>query len=295
MLIKSKLRISNFFVLPPLVAVKSAFVVATFAFLSFPTLKAEEVKPDQPSSSSSEVRTDFVKETKDLVKEPVKEPSAQYKEPSAPTLRAPGKIVVGVVSSESRAEFDSKIIPFFKDQWANCSSCELRNLSIYDEKGSFSERLSLAQLETALDGVQFLLINVNWRYKADEHKAMAENLKKIAAKNIIIVGAAGYPKEGESSAPLSRTLLCQVPDLIIIGEINERERLLGSSYFGPEMLTAIKPPRDYIGKGLGPSFFAAKLAQNYTRKLPVDWLAHFRNQKLKSRKIWPQVEEFFQR
>jgi hypothetical protein len=61
------------------------------------------------------------------------------------------------------------------------------------------------------------------------------------------------------------------------------------------MLTAIRPPKEYLGKGLGPAFFVSKFAQNYSRKLPHDWLVHFRTQKMKSRKIWPQVDDFFSR
>lgn len=224
----------------------------------------------------------------------VAEPVA-IKTPAEPVLKAPGKIVVGIVSSENRADFESKVVPFFKEQWANCSNCELRNLSSYDEKGNFNESVLAAQLEGSLSSVSFLLFNVNWKYRAEEHKALTELLKKVATGGMVVIGAAGYPKEGESSAPLSRTLLAQVPNLVIIGEINERERLLGASYFGPEMLTAIKPPKAYLGKGLGPAFFTAKFAQGFSRKLPQDWVSHFRNQKMKSRKIWPQVEEFFLR
>ncbi len=219
----------------------------------------------------------------------------QKPEAAPPVLKAPGKISVGVVSGETRTDFESKVLPFFKDQWSNCSACEVRNLSVYDEKGNWNVRALVSELEASLSSVTFLLFNVNWRFRAEEDKVLVDLLKKATANGVIVIGSAGYPKEGESSAPLKRTVLGQIPDVVIIGEINERERLLGSSYFGPEMLTAIKPPRDYVGKGLGPSFFAAKLAQNYSRKLPHDWIVQFRNQKMKSRKIWPQVEEFFSR
>lgn len=280
------MRISKFF----------ALTAWLFLSLSVAALALEEATPSLDPS----VRTDVVKDVKDVEggsSDPkIKEPVVQtIKEPSAPTLRAPGKIIVGIVSPEPRVEFESKVLSFFKDQWSSCSSCDLRNLTVYDDKGVFSEKQTLTELEQNAQGAQLVLINMNWRYKAEEHKVTVDLFKKLAAKNILLLGSAGYPKEGESSAPLSRTVLTQIPEMVIIGEINERERLLGSSYFGPEMLTAIKPPRDYIGKGLGPSFFTAKLALNFTRKLPADWLSHFRTQKMKSRRIWPQVEEFFQR
>jgi hypothetical protein len=213
----------------------------------------------------------------------------------APVLTAPGKITVGIVSAESREDFDSKIAPFFKDQWSKCGNCELKNLSTYDDKGKFNEKAILSQIQASPLGVTFLFFNVNWRFKAEDYGSLVEALKKITTTGTLVVGSTGYPKEGESSAPITRTVLGQIPDMVLVGEMNERERLLTTSFFGPEMLTAVKPPKDLIGKGLGPSYFVAKLAQNYSRRLPQDWLIHFRTQKLKSRKIWPAVEDFFPR
>lgn len=215
--------------------------------------------------------------------------------PSGPVLKAPGQTVVGIISAESRADFEARVAPFFKEQWRGCDSCLLKNISPYDDKGNFDEKSLAGAVEAAVPGISFLFFNVNWKFKSDEQKALLEILKKINAQGVLIVGSAGYPKDGESSAPLSRTLLSQIPEAIVVGEMNDRERLLGSSYYGPEMLTAIKPPRDWIGKGLGPSLFAAKLAQNYSRRLPKDWVSYLRTQKSRSRKIWPQVEEFFSR
>jgi hypothetical protein len=277
---------------------QSQFIfLVSLALVSLGGGGALAVNPELSSSQDQKPEVTKALESEDSKKTGLigDESKPMLKEPSPPVLKAPAMISVGIVSGESRVDFESKVLPFFKSQWSNCSSCEVRNLSVYDEQGNWSAKTLVKELEASLSSVTFLLFNVNWRFKIDEDKALVEWLKKATANGVIIVGSAGYPKEGESSAPLARTLLGQVPEVIIIGEINERERLLGSSYFGPEMLTAIKPPRDYVGKGLGPSFFAAKLAQNYSRKVPHDWIAQFRNQKMKSRRIWPQVEEFFSR
>ena len=96
--------------------------------------------------------------------------------------------------------------------------------------------------------------------------------------------------------PLSRTVNGQVPDIVIIGELTEKERLLARSYFGPEMLTALKPPKDYVGQGYSSLFFVSKLATSWNRKsASADWLSSFKSTKSRSRKIWPDLGDFFGR
>jgi hypothetical protein len=207
-----------------------------------------------------------------------------------PTLTAPGKITVGIMSSESKQEFEATLGSFFKNQWSNCSQCELKNLSVYNDAGIFDEKLTLDQLSQPLN-VSFLFLNFNIRYSDKEHKTYVEALKKIKDTPTLIFAAAGYPRPGESSATLNKTLWGQVPDIIILGEINERERMPSPSFFGPQLLTAIRPPRDHIGKKLGPAFFVAKMAPQYSKKLPQGWSNHLFEKKNKSRRIWPQVEE----
>lgn len=212
---------------------------------------------------------------------------------SSPVLTGPRKITVGIVSGESKESFESKVAPFFKSQWSQCNFCELKNLSRYDEAGKLDAKTLVSQLELTSDDISFLLIDVNWKYRAEDHKGLVDFLKKKTQAGVLVLGTTGYPKEGESSASIAKTVLGQIPDVVILGEINDRERLALTSYYGPEMLTAVKPPRDYMGQALGPAYFAARLAQNFSRRMPQDWLSHLRSQKIKSRKIWPQVEDFF--
>lgn len=207
------------------------------------------------------------------------------------TLKAPGKIIVGVLSPDSKVHFESGLKTFFQTQWSQCANCELKNLGVYKEDGLFDEKSSLEQLNS-LQGVSFLFLNFNLRYQEKEHKTLVEQLKKITAAPMLVLGSAGYPKEGEPSAQLSKTLLGQVPDMIILGEINERERMPSPAFFGPQLLTAVRPPKSFIGKQLGPAYFVAKFAPHYSRRLPQGWLNHFYEKKAKSRKIWPQAEDF---
>jgi hypothetical protein len=210
-------------------------------------------------------------------------------------LKEAGKTVVGIISGERHEDFDKNLPAFFKDQWSRCSHCELLNISTYDENGNFDPKGLVAQLETNKSRVSFLFFNINWKFRPEMHKELVDEINKITNLGMLIIGNSGYAKDGESTVGISKTVLGQVPAVIIVGEINERERLLTASFFGPEMLTAVKPPRSYLSKGLGPSFFVARFAQNFTRRIPQEWITHFHEKKIKSRKLWPDTEDFFNR
>lgn len=208
-------------------------------------------------------------------------------------LTSPDKITVGMLSLESKDVFETKYASFFKGQWNKCASCEIKNLTMYNGEGKADLKAMAGQVEAAVGQVSFFFLNFNIKFNKEEYKEFAQVLRKVSQNGILIVGSSGMPPDGENSAPLSKTLLGQVQDALIIGEINERERLTATGFFGPEMLTAVRPPRDLIGQNLAPSLFVARLAESYTRKKPQDWLVHLRSQKSKSRKIWPQLDDFF--
>jgi hypothetical protein len=108
----------------------------------------------------------------------------------------------------------------------------------------------------------------------------------------VVVAAAGSPPTTESSSPLSRTVFGQVHDAVIIGELGDRERLLPTGFYGPEMLTAIRPPKE-TGEGYSAMIFVANLAENWPKRSPQDWVEHFKSKKSKSRKLWMGLNDLF--
>lgn len=202
--------------------------------------------------------------------------------------------VLGVISEAPRAEFDSKFPSLFKDQFQGCSSCEAKNLTPYNEKGELDRAALSAAVDKAAGEVQVLYLAWNEVMTAENQKLL-ESLKKAAASGVVIVGPAGQPIGEDPSHSLSRTLLGQVPDAVIIGELNEKESLARKSFYGPEMLTAIKPPKELLGQGLAPTLFAVRLAKEWGKKSQSEWVQHFRARKSISRRIWPGLDEFFGR
>lgn len=201
-------------------------------------------------------------------------------------------IVIAVISADSKAEYESKFEPLMKEQIKDCAACAIRNISPYNEQGAFVAAQVPHQIESAGSSSSFFFVNWNEKSVA-EHKPIVEALKKLSQSGVMIVASAGSAKESESTLPLNRTLVGQVPGVIIIGELAERETLLKQGFFGPEMLTAVKPPREYVGQGFAPMFFVSKLATQWNKRSVAQWNAHFQTTKSKVRRIWPSLSDFF--
>jgi hypothetical protein len=201
-------------------------------------------------------------------------------------------ITMGVIDNSSKEAFESKVLPWLKTQLSGCKNCEIRNLSAYDEEGNFDVSKISEQIETAKSSISFLFLSWNEKV-SDKTQEFLTTLKKASAEGVIVVGPAGLPKENEASAPLSRTILGQVPNALIIGELGEKDRLIAASYFGPEMLTAIRPTKDLIGQGYSPALFAVKFASQFSRKSPADWMSHIKSKKASNRKIWLGLDDIF--
>lgn len=205
-------------------------------------------------------------------------------------------LVIAVISEGSRSDYEQKWQPLLTEQLKSCALCSVKNVTPYTADGNIDEAALPTAIEQApKESTQFLFFNWNAISNAG-NKPVLEALKKLTATGYLVIAKAGIAKATEPTMPLSRTVNGQVPDIVIIGELTEKERLLARSYFGPEMLTALKPPKDYVGQGYSSLFFVSKLATSWNRKsASADWLSSFKSTKSRSRKIWPDLGDFFGR
>ena len=206
--------------------------------------------------------------------------------------------VLQVWDSRPQAEFNEQILPVIQAEIARCKSCSVHNLTTYDASGQAVPPgtgvvWSSWGTPEALSGQSaVLLINANFRMSA-ELKPWADYLNRLVDLGTVVVLAAGQPVKGENSAPLSVTLAGKINHGIIIGELGEKDRLLGASFYGPEMFTALHPPRDRIGQGGVPAQFAARLLSVYTKQ--SNWLQALAAKKSANRKIWMEMSDCFNR
>jgi hypothetical protein len=115
----------------------------------------------------------------------------------------------------------------------------------------------------------------------------------MIADRFVVVATTGAAGADQSTLPLNRTVVGQVSGILIIGELVERDNLLAKSFFGPEMLTAVRPPKEFMGQGHGPLLFASRLAVNWSKKDKSEWPGYLKSTREKSRKLWPSIEDFF--
>ncbi|KYG63126.1 hypothetical protein AZI86_15540 [Bdellovibrio bacteriovorus] len=188
-------------------------------------------------------------------------------------------------------EFDSKIKPLFDDK-AGCKNCELVNYTPYTKEGELDTAALQERIDSLPSSTSFVFFDFNLKSN-EQTKPLIEAINKRADLGLVVVGSAGVPKENEASGPLSKTMLGQVRGALIIGELGERDRLIPTGFYGPEMLTALRPPKDMIGQGHSPLIFAANLADKWSKRSPQEWSEHFRTKKMKTRKIWLDLGDLF--
>lgn len=210
-----------------------------------------------------------------------------------PVFSAP-KVVIGVFTRESEAAFREKTMPVFV-RFAAGGNVELRNLTPYDEKGEYKADQLVSAVKGVPDDVQLLFFDWNERYSEKRHDELIAAMAEQTRKSRPIVAAAGVPSNNEGSCPLTKTLMGRVPESLIIGELAERDRLLPQCYFGPEMLSAIRPPKDLMGQGYAPLLFVTRWGSQWSKRSAQEWLDHLRGRKARSKKLWTALEDFFPR
>jgi hypothetical protein len=204
------------------------------------------------------------------------------------------KVVVGYFSTEPAEKFEKEIKPLFEEFKGSCKNCEIQNLTPYDEKGAYSEKDLLDKVKAAPGEVSFFFFDWNKKI-TDQDRPLAKLLGEKIEAGKPVLAATGQALPDQPGSALSRTLMGQTPNAIIVGEVTGRERMLPQSFFGPEMLTAISAPKEHQGKGVGPLYFAARWAAVWTKRSATEWQSYFRTKKAKSRKIFLEVGDLLGR
>lgn len=205
---------------------------------------------------------------------------------------AASPVIVGYFSPNAKMQFESKIKPQFAKQTAVCGTCQIIDLTPLNEKGEFAADKMESVLKSLPENVKILFFDFNLK-RGDLSEAAMAWLNKASVEGPLVVAAAGIPKENEASRPLNKTVFGQVQEAIIIGELEDRDRLPPQGFFGPEMYTAVRPPKDMQNQSLGPMIFVAKFAANFSRRSAAEWIAYFKMKKAKNRKIWLEVGDLF--
>jgi hypothetical protein len=115
-------------------------------------------------------------------------------------------------------------------------------------------------------------------------------LRKLA-KNKILISAGGAPTGRELSGPLSKTVMGQIPESFIIGELSKKNRLVLNSYYGEPMFTAIAAPEGLPGSSFSSVLFTSALVNAMDKDPRKDWKRNLRVRKLSSQEVYPDLKD----
>ncbi|PWU15206.1 MAG: hypothetical protein C5B49_12185 [Bdellovibrio sp.] len=220
-------------------------------------------------------------------------PKAETAELPKATTREIAAAQLFVISPASAKDYEEKIAPLFKTQLEVCSKCQVTNSTPYKE-GVFDS----SRLPSQIDGLprqgSILVLLWNQKYVKDNDPWVA-SVRKAIQEGLIVVASAGRPQSAQPTLTLSRTLWGQIPDVILIGELEETERLGPGTFFGPEMLTALKPLPTSEIPDLGALQFSIRLLGRVKSHPTNHWVSYLRERKAKLRKFWPALGDFFDR
>lgn len=203
-----------------------------------------------------------------------------------------GVLKIGYFSIQNKEYFENYVKPQFLKQYPSTSKYEIHDLNVYNEAGQVDFSQIEKTLSTLAPAFQILLFDFNM-VSTKETQSLEELLAKKASAGVLILASAGKKLENKNVSPLSRTVFGKNPQIIVLGERDRRDRIPMDSHFGPEMLTAIKPPADLEGKQAGVILFGAKLAQHWNRKKTEEWMPYFREKKEKNKRLWLDLENIF--
>ncbi len=208
-------------------------------------------------------------------------------------LASKATVQVAYFHKSNKEHFSKQVKPIF-DQNKTCKVCELVDLTPYKDSGEADESKLVKEISAV--GTDYQILFMNWNEKSTEsNRELSEALVKKSIQGTLILFTAGSPLNNEPTISLNKTIAGQVPEAVIVGEMTERERLLPQLFYGPEMLTAIKPPKEYSGQGLAPVFFLAKWVSHWSKQKPNEWVSYLKLKKNKLRKLWLSTDDFFVR
>lgn len=198
------------------------------------------------------------------------------------SLKSAVKIVY--VTRVEKDKFDKEISPYFKEQ-TQCKNCLLTFVSLPSDIDSPAIEKLKAEISSE---TKIVFFDFNLKM-IDSLMPLKDYLKGLIQDGKLLITTAGEPVTGEPSLPLRKTLMGQVGNSIIIGEISDRDRLLPMSYFGPEIFTAIRPPKEIVGRKLAPFYFVTQFSGILERRSAESWQAFFKEKKAKNKRLWLEM------
>ncbi len=197
------------------------------------------------------------------------------------------KTKLAVIESHEAHPHRKQIEELFKSKLD--PAVDVRYINFYEANGDLTEATALKALDDAKSAD---VIHLSWNLPDEPaFSKIKKRLQQLAGKKILIA-AAGAPSGRELSAPLSKTVMGQVPDAFVIGELTKKARPAINSYYGEPLFTALQAPEGHLGSSFSSVLFTVSLV-NAVEKDPTkkNWKKHLRARKSSSLKAFPDLKD----
>lgn len=206
----------------------------------------------------------------------------------------PGAVLVAVIDPLPKEVFETETLPRIQKSFSRCRTCEVVNITPYDKDGRFEAERLAKSLELIPKSDSILLITWN-RRAGPEDTPIIKTAEKLIQSGAAIVAAAGRAPDGHPTVRIGSTLWGQIPNIMLVGELERSEKLAPGSFFGPEMVTALTTPAEPLGSTPAAVAFAARLAPQLKQRKASEWLNYLREKRRTLRRLWPSLEDLFGR
>lgn len=222
-------------------------------------------------------------------------PSSPPTLPPSPHATPTKMITLSVVDPSPKTTFENTVSPPLRSQLNGCKACDVLNLTPYDGAGQFKEKNLLESLDRVPEKQSVLVLLYNRKFFPKEDEELVKKIKILIEKGVVVIATAGRPKAKEPTLSLNRTLWGQIPEILLIGELEGGERLVAGTFYGPELLTAMKPSPEFPGTDRGALQFAVRFLPHLKSREAHRWPSLLREKKSKIRQFWPRLEDLLKR
>jgi hypothetical protein len=182
----------------------------------------------------------------------------------------------------------------FRKELKPCPDCRFEPRSIYEADGRLNEKTFLRELDRAAGRCD--LVHLSWNLPAEEKfSKVIEKLNSLARQKIVI--AASGESETGAPVPLSKTVMGQVKEAFLIGELDSQKKLPRAAYYGPELLSAWPAPQGFPGSSFSSVLLTtawAKAMAKHPEITPTEWKSRVRAAKARSVHSFPTVVELLE-
>ena len=175
----------------------------------------------------------------------------------------------------------------------------IRDFSLFDKKGNFDLPSVQKNLTSAKNERRVQILHLSWNDKLEpKFQRWVDQVREVLQAGMWVVAAAGENIDApENILRLSETVMGKAigkHDMgFLIGELTDKGHLAPRSHYGPELLTALRPPSGDSGSSFSAPLFTARLGcalasdRNQTHR-PQLW-----KRKDSSLKNYPTLDDLF--